>query len=38
MSEFEPTPELELHAGIIEETVDRALGIQALISLAELGE
>lgn len=39
MSELysETTPEVVLYPGIISETIDRALGFQALISLEELG-
>ncbi len=35
---FETSQETRLYPGAIAETVDRALGFQALISLEELGE
>lgn len=36
-AEIEANPEVKLYPGVINETIERALGFQALISLEELG-
>lgn len=36
-TEIETSPEVKLYPGVINETIERALGFQALISLEELG-